>query len=137
MHKTLADFIAEARTRVTDISADDLADRLEDGDAEIVLIDTREPYEYARSHIPGALLIPRGLIESAADPHNARRVPALCEARDKTIVLYCDTGGRSALAADSLQLMGFANVLNLAGGLKLWDAEDYATESGEYTLPMP
>ncbi|AOV16309.1 sulfurtransferase [Acidihalobacter aeolianus] len=137
MHKTLADFITDARSRVTDVSADDLAEWLEERVDELLLIDTREPYEYARSHIPGALLIPRGLIESAADPNNARRVSVLCEARDKTIVLYCDTGGRSTLAADNLQLMGFSRVLNLAGGLKLWDAEDYATESGEYTLPLP
>lgn len=137
MGKTLADFIADARSRVTDVSADDLAEWLEDHTDDLLIIDTREPYEYARSHIPGALLIPRGLIESAADPHNARRVPALCNSHDKTIVLYCDTGGRSTLAADNLQLMGFSRVLNLAGGLKLWDAEDYATESGEYTLPLP
>ncbi|OBS08529.1 rhodanese-like domain-containing protein [Acidihalobacter prosperus] len=136
MNRTLADFIADARTRVTDISADDLAERIEDGE-DIVLVDTREPYEYAKAHIPGALLIPRGLIESAADPNNARRVAALHEARAKTVVLYCDTGGRSALAADILQLMGFSRVLNLAGGIKLWDAEDYPTESGEYAMPLP
>ncbi|AOU97168.1 sulfurtransferase [Acidihalobacter yilgarnensis] len=136
MNKTLADFIADARARVTDISADELAERLEAGE-DLVLIDTREPYEYAKAHIPDALLIPRGLIESAADPHNARRVAALHEARDKTVVLYCDTGGRSALAADNLQLMGFSHVLNLSGGLKLWDAEDYATESGDYAHPLP
>lgn len=137
MDKTLADFISDAHQNVTHISADDLAERLEDSAAELVLIDTREPYEYERSHIPGALLIPRGLIESAADPHNARRVAALHQAREKWVVLYCDTGGRSTLAADTLQRMGFAHVLNLAGGLKLWEAEDYAIESGAYARPLP
>lgn len=137
MNKTLADFISDAHAVVSHISADDLAEKLEDSAGNFVLIDIREPYEYARSHIPGALLIPRGLIESAADPHNARRVAALHEAREKWVVLYCDTGGRSTLAAETLQRMGFSRVLNLAGGLKLWEAEDYAVESGEYTLPLP
>lgn len=136
MNKTLADLISDARPKVRHISADELAERLEAGE-QIVLIDIREPYEYTEIHIPGALLIPRGLIESAADAHNARRVAALHRARDETVVLYCDTGGRSTLAAESLQLMGFTHVLNLAGGLKLWEAEDYAVESGDYTLPLP
>ncbi|APZ43702.1 rhodanese-like domain-containing protein [Acidihalobacter ferrooxydans] len=136
MPKTLSDYIREARARITEITADDLADLLDDGEAPL-LIDTREPYEYAVRHIPGAALIPRGVIESAADPNNARRVDALLEARDRTVVLYCDTGARSALATAVLQDMGYADVRNLAGGLKLWDAEDYDIETGEYTGTLP
>lgn len=136
MPKTLSDFIQEARACIEEISADDLADLLDEDDAPL-LIDTREPYEYAERHIPGALLIPRGVLESAADPHNARRVEALHGARERAVVLYCDTGARSALGTAVLQDMGFADVRNLAGGLKLWDAEDLEVESGEYTGPLP
>lgn len=136
MPKTLSDFILEARERIQEIGADDLAE-LAAAESETLIVDTREPYEYAKGHIPGALLIPRGVLESAADPHNARRVEALCRARARTIVLYCDTGARSALGTAVLQEMGFADVRNLAGGLKLWEAEDYAVESGEYAGALP
>lgn len=136
MPKTLSDFIQAARQRIEEISADDLAD-LQDDNPALLLIDTREPYEFAVRHIPGAMLIPRGVLESAADPHNARRVEALHTARERTVVLYCDTGARSALGTSVLQDMGFSDVRNLAGGLKLWEAEDYDIESGEYTGPLP
>lgn len=136
MPKTLSDFIQEARMLIEEISADDLAELLDDG-AEPLIVDTREPYEYAVHHIPGSLLIPRGVLESAADPNNARRVEALYGARDRTVVLYCDTGARSAMGAAVLQDMGFADVRNLAGGLKLWEAEDYDVETGEYAGALP
>lgn len=136
MPKTLSDYIREARAGIEEIEAEALAELLEQ-DPEVMLIDTREPYEYSERHIPGARLIPRGVIESAADPNNARRVDALLEARDRTVVLYCDTGARSALATAVLQDMGYADVRNLAGGLKLWDAEDYDIETGEYTGNLP
>ncbi|MEJ2479604.1 MAG: rhodanese-like domain-containing protein [Acidihalobacter sp.] len=136
MPKTLSDFIQEARARIKEISADDLAELLEDA-AEPLVVDTREPYEYAVRHIPGSLLIPRGVLESAADPANARRVEALCGARKRTVVLYCDTGARSAMGAAVLMDMGFADVRNLAGGLKLWEAEDLEVEEGEYVGALP
>lgn len=136
MNTTLSEIIANARKHIKDISADKLNDKIDSGD-DFLIIDVREPYEYELAHIPNAFLIPRGLIESAADPNNARRVEILCRARNKTIVLYCDTGGRSALAANTLQMMGFTHVFNLAGGLKLWDAEDFAMESGVYQHPLP
>lgn len=136
MPKTLSDFIRAARERIEEIGADDLADLLDEG-ADLLLVDMREPYEYETKHIPGALLIPRGVLESAADPHNARRVEALHTARERTVVLYCDTGARSALAAAVLQEMGFERVRNLAGGIKLWEAEDYAVAAGAYAGPLP
>lgn len=136
MPSTLRDFILKARQRIREIGADDLAE-LADANPEALIVDIREPYEYTKGHIPGAVLIPRGVLESAADPHNARRVAALCGGRGRPVVLYCDTGARSALGTAVLQDMGFADVRNLAGGLKLWEAEDYAVETGEYAGPLP
>lgn len=136
MDTKLSEIIANARKYTRDISAEDLNDKIDSGD-DILIIDIREPYEYEIAHIPNAFLVPRGLIESAADPNNRRRVEILCQARNKTVVLYCDTGGRSTLAANTLQMMGFRHVFNLAGGLKLWDAEDLPLDSGEYKLPLP
>ncbi|MBD3617904.1 MAG: rhodanese-like domain-containing protein [Chromatiales bacterium] len=136
MSKTLSDFISEARARVTDIQADDL-EELREETAELLLVDVREPYEYEKAHIPGAILVPRGMLEGAADPNNAHRIEALYTARDKPVVIYCETGARAAMAVDTLQQMGFANVKNLAGGIKMWEAEDLDIESGTYDGPLP
>lgn len=136
MPKTLSDFISEARARINEISADELEERLE-SEPELVLIDVRETYEYEKQHIPQAVLIPRGMLEGAADANNKHRIEALYSAREKTLVVYCDTGARSAMAADTLQEMGFTGVLNLAGGIKMWEAEDCAIEQGPYTGQLP
>lgn len=130
--KTLADLVSEARARIREWDADELHTQLTSG-ADVLLIDVREPDEYARGHLPGSLLLPRGLLEAAADPSNRHRVAAVHSARERTVVLICDTGARSALAADTLQQMGFRQVYNLAGGIQLWEAEDYPVERSAYS----
>ena len=136
MAKSLSDFITAARERVVDIQADDLEELLEDND-DVVLVDVREPYEYEKVHIPGAILVPRGMLEGAADPNNAHRIEALYSAREKPVVIYCETGARAAMAVDTLQQMGFNDVKNLAGGIKMWEAEDLDIEQGPYDGPLP
>ncbi|MDA8362989.1 MAG: rhodanese-like domain-containing protein [Gammaproteobacteria bacterium] len=121
--KTLEDFIREARARIQEIHPDELDEMIENHD-DLLIVDVREPDEYGKGHIPGALLVPRGTLEGAADPGNGHRIEPLCSARDRTIIVYCDTGARSALAADTLTQMGF-NSYNLAGGLVLWEADDF------------
>ncbi len=88
------------------------------GQADVVFLDVREPPEVAASgKVPGALAIPRGLVEFRADPaspmHDAQFDTA------KTIVAYCASGGRSALVLKTLHDMGYSNVRNL-GGFKGW-----------------
>lgn len=129
MPKTLADFVAEARSRVREIHPDDLDEMIGDHD-DLLIVDVREADEFAKGHIPGALLIPRGLIEGAADVTCKHRVAQLSDARGKTVVLYCQTGGRSAMATDVLQQMGFKHAYNLAGGIELWAAEGFAVVQG-------
>ena len=136
MAKTLSDFISEARARIKEIQADELEELIDEGE-DVVLVDVRETYEYEKAHIPGSLLIPRGMLEGAADPNNKHRIEALYTARDKKVVVVCDSGSRSAMAVDTLQQMGFNHVLNLAGGLKMWEAEDFDIESGAYDGPLP
>jgi molybdopterin/thiamine biosynthesis adenylyltransferase/rhodanese-related sulfurtransferase len=101
------DLVARLRPDVTEVMADDLAGRL---DAVRVLIDIREPNELASGFIPGAVHVPRGVLESAVE-----RLP-----RDTEVVLYCSGGNRSVLAAASLAAMGFTNVSSLAGGSTAW-----------------
>ena len=88
---------------------------------ETLLIDIREPEEYRRSHIPGAVLSPRGLLEFEIHPL-VERTAAVADvaAEDRDIVLYCGTGGRSALAAETLTKMGYNNVKSMDGGIVAW-----------------
>ena len=116
--KTAAQLIQEARARVQNLTVDQVAAELDGGG--VTLVDIREPGEVESGAIPGALQAPRGMLEFYADPsssyHRAEFDPA------KRIMLYCGTGGRSALAADTLQQMGYANVAHLDGGFKAWAA---------------
>lgn len=129
MAKTLGDLIAEARARIEEVSADDL-EAMIDAHNDLLIVDVREAWEYRVAHLPAARLVPRGTLEGAADPHYRHRDPVLCQAYARPLVLYCQTGGRSALAVATLNDMGFREVYNLAGGIDLWEAEDYAIETG-------
>jgi rhodanese-related sulfurtransferase len=105
--------VADAKTRIREVDAADVADRL-DGGEPFHLIDVREDREYAAGRIPGSIHIGKGVIERDIEA----RIPDL----DAGIVLYCGGGYRSALAADALQRMGYANVASLRGGYRGWKA---------------
>ena len=115
---TASDLVAEARQRIQEVAP--AAFHANAGDA--VLIDVREPAEFDTGHLPGAINIPRGVLEFQVDAHPAvanATDPALAH-RERPLVLYCRTGGRAALAADSLQKLGFADVRSIAGGIEAW-----------------
>lgn len=119
MTLTANDLIADARTRVTQITPPAL--QTEDL-SQLVLIDVREPDEYAEGHLPGAINLPRGVLEFKIEAHPAlacQTSPALAD-RDRAIVLYCRSGGRSMLATDSLQRLGFTRIRSLTGGFEAW-----------------
>ena len=123
MAKTLMDLVSAARGRIMEIDAAALSHELASGD--LLLVDVREPDEHRLGHLPGAVLIPRETIEPAADLHFPKRHPELSQARKRRVVLYCGTGGRSALACDVLQEMGFENVASLAGGYAAWQEAEF------------
>lgn len=111
--------VADALTRIQTVSVTELAAR---PDAGPLLIDVREPGEFAEGHLPGAINLPRGVLEFKIEAHPAlacQASPALAD-RDRAIVVYCLTGGRSALAADSLRRLGFGHVHSLTGGITAW-----------------
>jgi rhodanese-related sulfurtransferase len=118
----LMDFVRAAKSCITEITPAELKVKL-DAKEDLVLIDVREHSEYEHGHIDGAHLVPRGIIEAAADTAYPKHYPPLSGARDQQVVLYCATSGRSAMAAAVLQMMGFKKVLNLAGGYGRWEAE--------------
>lgn len=102
---------ADARSRVTECTVADVKARRATGEA-FTLIDVREDGEFAAGHIPGAVHIGRGVLERDIE----RAVPDAAT----PIVLYCGGGFRSALAADSLQKMGYTNVISMDGGWTGW-----------------
>ena len=111
MPKTSKQMIAEADATVPRISGADAKAML--GKPGVVFVDLREPPEIAASgKVPGALAIPRGLLEFRADPEGASKDAALTGA--KTVVTYCASGGRAALAGKTLQELGYTDVKNLA-----------------------
>lgn len=118
----LMDFVRAAKACVTEITPQELKAKL-DAKENLVLIDVREAVEFDHGHISTAHLVPRGIIEAAADTSYPKHYPPLSGARDQQIVVYCATSGRSAMAAAVLQMMGFRNVLNMAGGFTRWEAE--------------
>ncbi len=126
MAKTLGDFVREARARIREWSAEDAHEQLTAGG--VLVIDVREPDEFAAGHLPDALCVPRGTLEGAADPGYKLRVEPLCRARRQPTLLYCQTGARSAMAVVTLQEMGFEEAYSLAGGVECWIAEGYVLE---------
>lgn len=113
--KTFQDLVAEAKNEIREISISDLKNQLMQRQ-DLVLLDVREPTDYQGAHIPGAINLPRGLLELDID----EMVPN----QDQPIVAYCGGGSRSALAAQTLQAMGYENVYSLAGGYKGWIAQN-------------
>lgn len=93
-------------------------DELIENHEELLLVDVRERAEYNRGHIPGALLVPPAQFDAAADPHSATRDDTLVAARAGAVVVYCNDGERSALAAATLLRAGYPEVYCLNGGLE-------------------
>lgn len=109
--------LAEANAVIDTISVTDLPYYMDDAGA--VLVDVRETVERERDGgIPGSVHAPRGLLEFQADPESPAYNDAL-QPEDR-IILYCGTGGRSALAAKTLLDMGYDNVASLGGGYAAW-----------------
>ncbi len=111
--------LAEANAVIETVSVQDLPYHLED--ADVVLVDVRDTVERERDGvIPASIHVPRGLLEFQADPESPVHVSEMQP--NRRIILYCGTGGRSALAAKTLLDMGYPDVASLAGGYEAWRA---------------
>ena len=113
--------VDEARARVRECTVSDVKARLERGEP-FYFVDVREDDEFAQDHAAGAIHIGKGVIE--------RDIETAIPNRQAPIVLYCGGGYRSVLAADSLRLMGYTNVISMDGGIKVWRAAGYPIEKG-------
>jgi len=117
-HTRFEKLVAEAKRNITEISPADAAAKSQSGDA--VIVDVREKDEWNEGHIPDATHLSRGTIELDIE----EKVPDL----NALIICHCGGGGRSALAVESLQKMGYKNVRSMAGGFKAWKAAGLPTE---------
>jgi len=115
MKLTPMDLVAQAKQNIVEIDVDSTKKSLETS----LVLDVREPAEYAAGHLPGAFNIPRGVLEFKIGSH-----PDFQDKQDAHIIVYCQTGGRSALATEALNKIGFSNAVSMVGGFKAW------TESG-------
>lgn len=117
MARTAAELVSEAKGRIENLTPDQVHAELESGDA--ILIDIREANELEQNgQISGAIHAPRGMLEFYADPSTPYHRPEFDQ--NKRLILHCASGGRSALAADTLQNMGYSRVAHLDGGLNAW-----------------
>jgi rhodanese-related sulfurtransferase len=101
----------EAKKEIQEIDVAELK-RMQHSGEDFTLIDVRERDEQARGMVPGAVALPRGILE--------RDIDQVTTDKGRKLVLYCGGGFRSALSAWMLKKMGFRNVISLAGGWKAW-----------------
>ena len=116
--------IGEALAEVASVSVDDALALA--GGEDALFVDVRERAEQGAGAIAGAVAAPRGFLEFIADPASPMHNPALSSG--KRLIVYCASGGRSALAAKTLQDMGYADVANLTGGFQAWSEAGGPTE---------
>jgi len=123
--------------RFSELVADCLPDIVEEfpwdvdeklaGEKPPLILDIREPDEFKAMHIQGALPVPRGILESACEYDYEETVGELAEAREREVVVVCRSGNRSALAAYTMQLMGYRKISSMKTGLRGWN---------DYELPL-
>ncbi len=121
--KRYADLLAAAQARVRELMPWEVAARLRQPDPPL-LLDVREPAEFAQARIAGSINVPRGLLEAACEWDYDDTEPVLAGGRERPIVVMCRSGHRSLLAADLMMAMGFADVVSMKTGVRGWnDAE--------------
>lgn len=124
--KTFAALVAEAGKHIRELMPWDV-DEMRSNNPDLLVVDIREPDEYAAGHIQGAINVPRGILEASCDWGYSDTIPELVQARDRPVVLVCRSGNRTALAALTLQLMGYQQVYSMKTGIRGWN---------DYELPL-
>jgi rhodanese-related sulfurtransferase len=110
-----------ARREIRECTVEDVKRKLDAGES-FHLVDVREESEFAQARLPGAIHLGKGVIE--------RDVEEAIPEADAEIILYCGGGYRSALAAQNLQRMGYANVISMDGGFRGWSEAGYSIQEG-------
>ena len=119
MPASVKDLLAQANAAVPKLSPAEAAERMRSGD--VLVVDVRDPTEVQQSgKIRGAVNVSRGMLEFRADPESPYHNPEF--RKDRTVLLHCASGGRSALAGKTLQEMGYTSVFNIGGFKDLAEA---------------
>jgi len=121
MAVTPHDLVVEAKSQIKEVSTADALSLL----GKRTIIDVREYDEFAAGHLPGAINIPRGVLE-----FKIGMVPE-CANKDGAFLIYCRTSGRAALSTVQLQKIGYTNLISIAGGFEAWNNENRPTEKPE------
>lgn len=121
MSLTPHELVLEAKAQIQEVSPSEAQGLL----GKRVIIDVREYDEYAAGHLPGAINIPRGILE-----FKIGMVPE-CADKSRPLLLYCRTSGRAALSAVQLKKIGYHDVVSMAGGFEAWNKEGRPTEKPE------
>jgi len=124
--KTFKQIVAEASKSINELMPWDVEQRIKENPA-LMIVDIREECEFARFHIKGSILIPRGILESACEEEYEDAISELVNGRDKEIIIVCRSGMRSVLGTQMLQMMGFENIYSMKTGLRGWN---------DYELPL-
>jgi cysteine desulfurase / selenocysteine lyase len=125
---TYKDFVADALTRIGRASCEQLYSIVSDG-KKIALLDIREQDETQNGFLPGAILLPRGLIEKHIHEHISDK--------NQPVYIYCSTGNRSALVGDVMKKMGFSEVFNVDGGIERWQHLGYPVAGKAAACAVP
>ena len=115
--------VVKALGSVDEVLPWDLEEEIEQN-PKLIVLDIRELDEFEMMHIKGSLHVPRGVLEGACVWNYDDTIPALAKSRDQNIVVVCRSGNRSALAALTMQQMGFKQVRSLKLGIKGWNDND-------------
>lgn len=124
--KRFADLVAASLADINELFPWDVSDML-DGETKPLILDIREPAEFEAMHIAGSLNVARGILEAACEYGYEETVRELVEAREHPVVVVCRSGNRSALAALTMQLLGYKEVFSMKTGLRGWN---------DYELPL-
>ncbi|MEA2448584.1 MAG: sulfur-carrier protein adenylyltransferase/sulfurtransferase, partial [Thermoleophilaceae bacterium] len=130
---TGAELIRKIKAQIQEVDPKQVHEHLRGGNgngngASPVIVDVREQHEFEEAHLPGAIHVPRGHLES--------RIEGKVGDKSRPVVLYCASGQRSALAANTLQqLLGYEDVASMTGGITLWKDRGYEVESPRVLTP--
>ncbi|HEX6458910.1 MAG TPA: molybdopterin-synthase adenylyltransferase MoeB, partial [Thermoleophilaceae bacterium] len=116
-----ADLIRTIRSQITEVDPGEVHELISNGHNGYVVVDVREQHEFEQSHLPGAVHVPRGHLES--------RIEGAAPDKSQRVITYCASGQRSALAANTmLKELGYENVESMTGGITLWKDRGYDVE---------
>ena len=135
--KRFTDLIADTLVDISEQFPWDIEEKINSSELRPLLLDIREADEFAAMHIQESLHVPRGILESACEYDYEETVRELVEAREREVVVICRSGNRSALAAYTMQLMGYQQVCSMKTGLRGWnDYELPLVDASGHTVPV-